>query len=291
MNKKRVYPVYLAMGAVALYGVLYLIPGLIGIGYSFTDWSSYSKELNFVGLDNFAKIFSADNEYLLYMGNTLKFTFLTVVLKTVLGLAFALLLVKKIVARDFHRAVLFMPSVLSLLVTGLVFKSIFNPETGLLNSFLRSTGLDFMAQKWLVDPATAFGSIIGVDVWRGTGYIMCIIIAGLQSIPEMYYEAAKIDGAHSFQRFWHVTLPMLMPTLMVTTVLNMLYGLKVFDIVFVLTNGGPGRITEVLYTSVFREFSQGKYALSTAMSSIMFVVMVIAGYFIIRMMSREEVDE
>ena len=205
MNKKRVYPVYLAMGAVALYGVLYLIPGLIGIGYSFTDWSSYSKELNFVGLDNFAKIFSADNEYLLYMGNTLKFTFLTVVLKTVLGLAFALLLVKKIVARDFHRAVLFMPSVLSLLVTGLVFKSIFNPETGLLNSFLRSTGLDFMAQKWLVDPATAFGSIIGVDVWRGTGYIMCIIIAGLQSIPEMYYEAAKIDGAHSFQRFWHVT--------------------------------------------------------------------------------------
>lgn len=291
MNKKRVYPVYLAMGAVALYGVLYLIPGLIGIGYSFTDWSSYSKELNFVGFDNFAKIFSADNEYLLYIGNTLKFTFLTVVLKTVLGLAFALLLVKKIVARDFHRAVLFMPSVLSLLVTGLVFKSIFNPETGLLNSFLRSTGLDFMAQKWLVDPATAFGSIIGVDVWRGTGYIMCIIIAGLQSIPEMYYEAAKIDGAHSFQRFWHVTLPMLMPTLMVTTVLNMLYGLKVFDIVFVLTNGGPGRITEVLYTSVFREFSQGKYALSTAMSSIMFVVMVIAGYFIIRMMSREEVDE
>ena len=291
MNKKRVYPVYLAMGAVALYGVLYLIPGLIGIGYSFTDWSSYSKELNFVGLDNFAKIFSADNEYLLYMGNTLKFTFLTVVLKTVLGLAFALLLVKKIVARDFHRAVLFMPSVLSLLVTGLVFKSIFNPETGLLNSFLRSTGLDFMAQKWLVDPATAFGSIIGVDVWRGTGYIMCIIIAGLQSIPEMYYEAAKIDGAHSFQRFWHVTLPMLMPTLMVTTVLNMLYGLKVFDNVFVLTNGGPGRITEVLYTSVFREFSQGKYALSTAMSSIMFVVMVIAGYFIIRIMSREEVDE
>jgi raffinose/stachyose/melibiose transport system permease protein len=291
MNKNKIYPVYLAMGALILYGALYLIPGVIGIGYSFTDWSSYSKKLNFVGLVNFEKIFSADNEYLFYIYNTLKFTFFTVTLKTVLGLAFAIILVKQIFARNFHRAVLFMPSVLSLLVTGLVFKSIFNPETGLLNSLLNSIGLDYMAQKWLVDPVTAFGSIIGVDVWRGAGYIMCIMIAGLQSIPDVYYEAANIDGTNSLQSFWYVTLPMLLPTLMVTTVLNMLYGLKVFDIVFVLTNGGPGRVTEVLYTSVFREFSQGKYALSTAMSSLMFVVMVVVGYFIIRMMSREDVSE
>lgn len=291
MNKNKVYPVWLSFGALLLYLALFLGPGLIGIGYSFTDWSSYSRELNFVGLENFRQILSPQNEYLGYMGNTLIFTVVTILLKTVFGMAFALILTSNVIGRNVHRAVLFLPSVLSLVVTGLIFRSIFNPATGLLNKTLEAIGLGALTQKWLVDPNIALGSIIGVDVWRGAGYIMCILIAGLTSVDPSYYEAARIDGANALQNFRRITLPLIMPSLTVTTVLNMIYGLKVFDIVYVLTNGGPGHVTEVLYSSVYKQFSQGKYALGTAMSSLMFVIMVLAGYFVIRLMTREEVGE
>ncbi len=290
MNKNKTYPIYFAFGVLIVYGALYLIPGLIGIGYSFTDWSSYSRELHFVGLKNFKDILSPDNEYLSYMINTLIFTVVTVVMKTGLGLLLAILLTKRVVLRNAHRAILFLPSVLSLVVVGIVFRSIFNPQNGVLNSFLSSVGLGFLQQKWLTNPNLALGSVMSVDIWRGTGYIMCIMIAGLLSIPNTYYEAARIDGANSWHCFCHITIPQMMPTLTVTTVLNMIYGLKVFDIVYVLTNGGPGHATEVMYTSVFREYSLGKYAVSTTMSSLMFVIMVFVGYFVIRLMSGKDTE-
>ena len=130
----------------------------------------------------------------------------------------------------------------------------------------------------------------GVDTWRGVGYIMVILIAGLQSISKEYYEAASIDGASPWQTFTNVSLPLLMPVLSVTTVLNLLYGLKVFDIVFVLTNGGPGRATDTVYTAIFQDFSKGRYGLATAFSSLLFLVMIFLGYFVIRLMHREEVE-
>jgi len=121
------------------------------------------------------------------------------------------------------------------------------------------------------------------------GYIMVILIAGLQGIPQDYYEAAAIDGASGWRAFTHVTLPLLMPVLSVTTVLNLLYGLKVFDIVFVLTNGGPGRATDTVYTAIFQDFSKGRYGVATALSTLLFLVMIVLGYFVIRLMTREEV--
>jgi raffinose/stachyose/melibiose transport system permease protein len=145
-----------------------------------------------------------------------------------------------------------------------------------------------LAQRWLVDVNWALPSVIGVDVWRGVGYIMVIMIAGLHSIPRDYYEAAAIDGANRFRSFLHITLPLLMPVLSVTTVLNLLYGLRVFDIVFVLTNGGPGRATETVYTAIFEDFSKGRYGVATALSSMLFLVMIALGYFVIRLMHREE---
>ena len=110
----------------------------------------------------------------------------------------------------------------------------------------------------------------------------------MQAIPREYYEAAEIDGASGWQSFLHITLPLLMPVLAVTTVLNLLYGLKVFDIVFVLTNGGPGRATDTVYTAIFDEFSKGRYGVATALSSLLFVVMIGLAYFVIRLMHREE---
>lgn len=291
LNLNKTYPFYFMIGALTLYLMLFLIPGIIGIGYSFTDWSSYSKEIHFIGLQNFKTIFSADEHYVKYLINTVEFTFVTTILKTGLGLFFAVLLTKKIKALNFHRAIMFMPSVLSLLIIGIIFKSILNPTMGFVNTFLNTIGLGFLAQKWLVDPSIAFGSVMAVDIWRGTGYIMTIIIAGLMSISETYYEAADIDGANGMQKFKSITMPMLMPTLSVTLVLNLIYGLKVFDIVYVLTNGGPARKTEVLYTSVFKEVSLGRYGVGTAISTIMFVFMCIIGVFLIRILTRNEVQE
>ena len=240
MKKERIYPWYFAAGAIFLYTALCVIPGIIGIGYSFTDWSAYAKEVHFAGLKNFKEIFSADTNYLKYITNTLLFTVVTTAAKSGLGLLFALALSKNIKMKNFHRGVMYMPSVLSILIIGLVFTSILNPKTGLLNETLRAAGMDSLTQQWLTNPKIAFWSVMGVDIWRGTGYIMTMLIVGILAIPQVYYEASSIDGANGWNKFLHITLPMLRQTMAVTIVLNVLYGMKVFDMVYALTNGGPG---------------------------------------------------
>lgn len=292
MNKKKVYPIYFVYGALTLYIVLFVIPSVIGIGYSFTDWSAYSDKLNFVGFDNFKLIFSSDEDYIAIISNTFKFTFITTILKNVLGLFLAILLTKSIKFLNFHRGIMFMPSVLSTLIIGMIFKSILDPADGILNSFLRSVGLGALAGKWLVTSELAFGSVMVVDIWRGTGYIMTILIAGILSISNTYYEAASIDGANGLQKFRFITFPLLLPTLATTTVLNIIYGLKVFDMIYALTNGGPGKTTtEVLYTAVFKKFGTGQYAAGTALSSVMFLFMAVIGVFMIKIMTKNEVVE
>jgi raffinose/stachyose/melibiose transport system permease protein len=292
--RNKTYPVYFTFPALALYLMLFIVPGVMGILLSFTDWSAYSQGLTnikFVGFDNFATIFAGNQHFLKYIGNTVEFTVVTTLVKTALGLFFAVILNEGIKAKNFHRAMIFMPAILSTLVVGLIFKSILNPGTGLLNTVLNAVGLKFLVQQWLVDPKIAFASVMAVDTWKGVGYIMTIILAGLQSIPLSYYEAANIDGANFWNKFRYITMPLLIPALTVTTVLNLLYGLRVFDIVYVLTNGGPGYITEVMYTSVFKEFSLGAYGVGTAMSSVLFVFMVLVGYFTIKAMTRKEIDQ
>ncbi|MBQ3789611.1 MAG: sugar ABC transporter permease [Lachnospiraceae bacterium] len=292
MNRNKVYPRYFALGALIIYFVFFFLPGLIGVGYSFTDWSAYSDELHFVGFQNFRTVFSADENYMKIISNTLAFTFITTVLKNVIGLILALLLTKSIRFLNMHRGIVFMPSVLSTLIIGMIFKSILDPKSGLLNSFFRSVGLEMLAQKWLVSSELAFGSVMAVDIWRGVGYIMTILIAGILSISSDYYEAAAIDGAGGWKKFWYITFPLILPTLATTTVLNVIYGLKVFDMVYALTNGGPGKATtEVLYTAVFKKFGTGQYAVGTALSSVMFVIMIIIGIYMIRVMTRNEVVE
>lgn len=291
MNKKKLYPWYFAIGSVFIYSLLSVIPGIIGIGYSFTDWSAYSSELHFVGFDNFKTVFSGDNDYLRYISNTLLFTLVTTICKTSFGLLLALLLCSKVRFKNFHRGVLYLPSVIPILVTGLTFTSILNPKIGFLNTFLRAIGLDALAKQWLVDPKMAFPSVMTVDIWRGTGYIMTMLIAGIMAIPSVYYEAASIDGASGFRKFVHITLPMLRQTLAVTIVLNVIYGLKIFDMVYALTNGGPGHRTEVMYTAVFKMFSKGLYAEGTTISSVMFVFMMIIGFFMVKILTKDEVVE
>ena len=147
MNKRKIYPTYFAAGALIIYFVLFFLPGVIGVCYSFTNWSAYSDELHFVGFENFKTVFSLDENYLKIIMNTLAFTVITTVMKTLIGLALALLLTKKIKFLNMHRGIVFMPSVLSTLIIGMIFKSILDPKSGLLNTFFRSIGLDFLAKK------------------------------------------------------------------------------------------------------------------------------------------------
>ena len=292
MKKSKIYPRYFALGALMIYSILFVLPGLIGVGYSFTDWSAYSDELHFVGFENFKIVFSADENYMKIITNTLSFTIITTLLKNALGLILAILLTKSIKLLNMHRSIMFMHSVLSTLIIGMIFKSILDPKSGFLNTFLRSIGLDFLAMKWLATSELAFGSVMAVDIWRGVGYIMTILIAGILSISSDYYEAASIDGANGWQGFWYITFPLLLPTLATTTVLNVIYGLKVFDMVYALTNGGPGKATtEVLYTAVFKKFGTGQYAVGTALSSVMFIIMIFVGSYMIHIMTKNEVVE
>jgi raffinose/stachyose/melibiose transport system permease protein len=288
--KNKMYPLYFSMGAVVLYSLFMVLPGLMGFYLSFTNWNRYSSEINFVGLQNFALIFSKQN-YWHSITNTIIFTLVTIALKTGVALLLALLLTKGLKRFfNFHRVIIYLPAIIPMIVVGIVFRSILHPTTGVLNEFLRALGLQFLAQRWLTNPDIALYSVILVDTWKGVGFIMVILIAGLQVIPTEYYEAAQIDGANGWDEFWKITLPLLMPTLTVITVLNLLYGLKVFDVVWVLTNGGPGYATETVYTMVFKEFSKGRYGVSTALSTLLFVIMSIGGYWLINAMHPKELE-
>ena len=289
--KNKAYPFYFTSGALLLYLLFVVLPRVMGFFYAFTDWNSYTTEVNWVGLENFKTIFvSTGQGYVSFIKNTVVFTIATIILKTVIAMGLAVLLTHGIRRLSyFHRVMIYLPAVLPMLVVALIFKSVLNPATGFLNTLLRDAGLGFLAQKWLTDIHLALPSVIGVDTWRGVGYIMVILIAGLQAIPKEYYEAASIDGASGWKTFTNVTLPLIMPVLSVTTVLNLLYGLKVFDIIFVLTNGGPGRATDTVYTAIFQDFSKGRYGIATALSSLLFLVMIFLGYFVIRLMHRDEV--
>jgi raffinose/stachyose/melibiose transport system permease protein len=285
---KSAYPTWFAAFALLLCGVFVLLPSVLGFGFAFTDWSAYSKTLHWVGLENFATIFDPAGDYLAAIRHTFVFTVATTILKTVFALGLAVLLTSGIRRLAYlHRGLIYLPAVLPVLVVGIVFKSILDPSTGLLNSLLQLIGLGGLAQHWLTDVGLTMWAVVGVDSWRGVGYIMVILIAGLLAIPREYYEAAAIDGASGRQAFRHITLPMLMPVLAVTTVLNLLYGLRVFDMVFVLTNGQYG--TSTVYTIVFDNFSRGLYGVATALSTLFFIVMVVLSYFVIRVMQRREV--
>lgn len=292
MLHNKVYPFYFILGTLILYTVFFVVPAVMGLGYAFTDWNRYSSDVNYTGLENFSTLLSSSDNYIFYARNTLVFTLTTIALKTILGLSFALLLHNGIKhLRSLYRLIIFLPAVLPMVVVGIIFHSVLNPRRGLLNEFLKEVGLSGLTQQWLTDPDVALFSVISVDTWKGAGYIMVILLAGLQTIPDEYYEAAQIDGANALTRLRHLTIPLLMPALIVSTVLNILYGLRVFDVVYVLTNGGPGYSTEVLYTAVFKEFSKGRYGIGTTLSSLLFLVMVSIGYFVIRLMEQGRTND
>lgn len=292
MNKKKIYPQWFLFVPLALYILFFLTPSILGIFYSFTDWNSRSLgDTKFVGFQNYIEIFTSNKDYASGIFNTLKFTIISNVLKLIPALLIAIMLQEGLKGKNVYRTLLYLPSVLPFLIIGLTFKSILNYNTGLLNSFLDMVHLGFLKQKWLSDLGVVWKSIYGVDAWRGIGYVMTIFLAGLNTIPKSYYEAAQIDGANFWQRVKNITLPMLRGAIMINLVFGLTYGLKVFDIVYVLTNGGPGHATEVITTYSYQLYSNGQYGMSTALNTILLVITAIIGVVVVKVMSKQEVQQ
>lgn len=292
MNNKRTYPQWFLLIPLVLYVVFFLAPSLLGIAYSFTDWNARSiKGINFIGLENYIEVFTSNKDYTLGIFNTLRFALVSNVVKLIPALLLAVMLHENLKGKNVYRTIFYLPSILPFLIIGLVFTSILNFKTGLLNTALDFLHLDFLKQKWLTDLAVVWNSIFGVDAWRGIGYCMTIFLAGLNAIPKSYYEAASIDGANFFHKFFYITLPMLSSSIMINLVFGIAYGLKVFDIVYVLTNGGPGHATEVVTTYSYQLYANGKYGMSSALNTILFLVTAVIGVLVVKGMSKQEVQQ
>ena len=292
MKKKKIYPYWFLLVPLALYILFFLLPSLLGIFYSFTDWNVRTVDkLEFVGLKNYIEIFTSDKDYISGIGHTLMFTVVSNIVKLIPALFLAVMLHEGLRGKNFYRTLLYLPSILPFVIIGIVFRSVLNYNNGLLNSVLEFLQLGFLKQKWLSDLGMVWKSIVGVDAWRGIGYVMTIFIAGLGAIPRTYYEAAQIDGANFWQRLRHITLPMLYGSIMINMVFGITYGLKVFDIIYVLTNGGPGHATEVMTTYSYQMYANGQYGMSVAFNTILLIITAVIGVLIVRTMSRKEVQQ
>lgn len=288
MEKQKIYTNWFLLPMLAIYTILFIVPVIIGIGYSFTNWNSMSSSVKFIGLENYIEIFQNGGAYLKSLWITLVFTVGTVIFKSGIGLGLALLLNKSIKGRNVLRGIFFLPNTLSPLIIGIIFISILSPD-GILNEFLRVIGLESVSKAWLSTPDTVLGATMGVEVWRMAGWNMVIFLAGLQSIPKDFYEAAAVDGANGWIQFKKITVPFLMPAFTITTVLNIIHGLKTFDLIFSLTGGGPGRLTQVIQVAVFREYSLGRYGMSTALGVVLFIITAVIALLIKNKMSSKEI--
>jgi raffinose/stachyose/melibiose transport system permease protein len=240
-----------------LYIVFCVFPLLFTAIYSFTDWSSYSSKIRIVGLDNYLSLFK-DNILILGTKNSLLFAIANVILQSAIALPVAIVLNSKILFRNIFRAVFFSPAVVSILVVGYLWSYILSSrEYGLVNSFLVPLGINsinFLGSVKLVWP-----SIMLTQLWQWFGWAMVVYIGNLQSIPQELYEAASIDGCKGLRRFWFIILPQLTPSLKINLVSGLTSGLKIFDIVFSMTKGGPGHATETILLLMYTRFSEGNY--------------------------------
>ncbi len=277
MNLKKAYPNYFWIIPLVIYTVIFILPSIMGLLFSFTNWTIYSPEKTFNGLDNYKNLLN-DNMFKIGIKNTVAFTVFTTILKTVVGFALAIALNVKLRTKNLLRTVFYLPTIFSGLIIGVIFKSILMPNNGLLNVFLSFFSPALGANDWLGQPSTAMFSVILVEIWRGAGFCMVVLLAGLQGISTEYYEAATIDGANGWQKFKLITTPLMLPTLNTVISLNVIGGLKVFDIIIALTKGGPGLSTEVLSTTVYKYLGNGAMGTGSAanMCLTIFVILVFA---------------
>lgn len=264
-----------------IYITIVIVPLLSSFFYSFTDWNGFRHDYNWVGFDNFTKVFS-DKLFVGAIENTVIWMAAAIIIPVGVGLFLALLLHEGIWGANFYKSLFYLPICLSLAVIGQVWIWIYQPNWGLINTVLRLFELDHLTLAWLANPKTALASVILAWSWQQIGLAMVIFLAGLTSIPSELTEAAEIDGASYFQSLIHVVIPLLSPATVVIIALSIINSLKSFDIVYMMTQGGPFHTTDTLamfmYNETFKKYYMG-YGSAIAVVLFLIAMVIIAFYF------------
>ena len=271
-----------------VYTVLLVIPIIMAFGLSFVSWNGIG-EMKFVGLQNFRMVFR-DKSIGNAVFNTLVITLVQTVVCTVLGLFLAVLLNRTGKRTAIFRTIYFLPNVLSAVAIAFVWKAIFS-YNGVLNTVFASVGLDHLVAAFMSTHFSALVCIIIVGIWSSMGYYMMIYISALQSVPQELYEAATVDGASSWNKFRYITLPLITSGTMVSFLMSIINGLRAYDVVKIMTDGGPGKMTEtIVYNIVRYGFSSNMMGYSSAISVVLFVAIALVSIIIVQAFNKREVS-
>lgn len=247
-----------------------LVPVIASFFMSFTSWNGFGN-IKFIGLDNYIKLLN-DANFKISLMNSILFMVISVPVTLFLAVLIAVVLNRGIRFVKVFRTAVFLPYVTATIAVAAVWQLIFNPTMGPINSMLMKLGIE-QPPGWLSSPSWALISVSIVYIWHSVGYYMVLFLAGLQNIPDYLYEAAELDGAGPISKFIRITLPMLSPVIFFTTIIGVINSFKVFDLIFVLTGGGPGRSTHVLVYDIYNTaFKQFEYGYASAMAYMLFLL-------------------
>ncbi|RAP76959.1 carbohydrate ABC transporter permease [Paenibacillus montanisoli] len=289
MNRKGLLAgIAFAAPATILFSVFVAYPFLQSIYYSFTQWDSIRPPV-YTGLENYKELFK-DSKMIQAFNNTLKMTIFGIVVQNPLALLLAVLLNRKFRTKAFLRTVFYMPVVVSLVVTSVVWGNILQYD-GLVNYLLTQLGLESAVMDWLGNINTVFPTIILLTQWQALGYCAVIYLAGLQSIPQELYEASTIDGASGFRQFRYITFPLLMPVVTIVLFLTIVGGLKLFDLPYVMTNGGPGSASYTMTLAIYvAAFGNNTYGYATAAGIVLMIFIMIVTFLQLHFTRKQEVE-
>ncbi|TVY04216.1 carbohydrate ABC transporter permease [Cohnella terricola] len=281
----------LAFSAPALlfYAIFLVYPTIGGFYYSLTDWNGLYKDYKFVGISNYIQALTSDPQFIHSLLYTLKYVVVIVILQNAIALCLALLIESRTKSKTLFRTLIFMPNMVSIYISTLMWAFIFSRVAPKLAEY---TLLSFLDQGWVSTPNMAFLSTVIVTVWQGAGYLMIIYIAALQGVPKDLKEAATIDGASTFRRFYHIILPLVMPAITICVFLTLNSSFKIFEVVYALTGGGPGYSTEVIALNVYQEgFARDRqFGYATAKAMILFFMIIIITFVQVTVFKKKEVE-
>jgi raffinose/stachyose/melibiose transport system permease protein len=265
----------LQVPALVLFGTLVLLPMLFALYAAFFRWGGFGMPEDFIGGDNFTRLFK-DPVFLGDLWRCLVLVGLSLLLQLPFALALAVALNQRIRGRAVYRMLFFAPYILSEAITGVLFSMIFAPDDGLADHLLGVVGLDGLGGQWFADPSTVMATLFLVMTWKYFGFHMMLYLAGLQSIPAELTEAALIDGAGPWQRFRNITLPLLAPTLRISVFLSVIGSIQLFDLVWIVTAGGPDHHSETMAVTMFQYgFKRYQVGYASAISVVMFGISLV----------------
>ncbi|MCV9885138.1 carbohydrate ABC transporter permease [Metabacillus halosaccharovorans] len=286
---KEFRPIIFVLPALFFYILFFIIPLIKTIQFSFYRWDGASPIMEFIGLGNYSKMIH-DPIFWKSLTHNLFWIVSTVVIPVSVGLILAALLSSQFVkGRLIFRVTFFMPVIVSLVAVGIIWNWIYHPDFGIINTFLKSIGLEFLSQPWLGSEHTVLPSLIVAGSWTYYGFCMVIFLAAIQGIDKSFYEAAKMEGANVFQSFFYVTVPLL-KNVITLLVLNSLIGsFKVFDIIFLMTKGGPFHSSEVIGTYMFNQaFAMNDIGYGSAISIALALIIAICSISYIRFAEKND---